>query len=392
MNALILQLFTAIDYNTQYMTNSEMLQYVADNFWLVTEQTAMSFRSMLISPQGISDAVIAKRRERHNELYATQFVAAGKKAVPYRKMGRYNDKETELYADSDEQECEDESESEVTSSGIAIVYIKGIIQKNSDYCTRGTDEINAEMHELGKDPRVRGVLLCVDSGGGQVSGTEQLADTIYNFYRMYKKRVQAVVDMAGSAAYWIVSGADKIWLSGESSCVGSIGTMASIVSTKDFEKTMGINTYNIYATLSFNKNKEYENALIGDPEPMRSQILDKLNKVFLNAVIRGRYLRQYDFDMLTAENAPEQLTGKVYFGSDGIAIGLADGIKNKMTALNDFANRAGSAGDNDIITNAPDVSEPQNDRIIIIEGVPKSPDKKTVGASLTMLKSIKPIL
>lgn len=370
-----------------------MLQYVADNFWLVTEQTAMSFRSMLMSQEGISDTVIAKRRARHNELYATQFVAAGKKAMPYRKMGGYNDKVTELYADDDnEQECESEDAAKVTSAGIAIVYIKGVIQKNSDYCTRGTDEINAEMHELGKDPRVQGVLLCVDSGGGQVSGTEQLADTIYNFYRMYKKRVQAVVDMAGSAAYWIVSGADKIWLSGESSCVGSIGTMASIVSTKDFEKAMGINTYNIYATLSFNKNKEYENALNGDPEPMRSQMLDKLNKVFLNAVIRGRYLRQYDFDTLTAENAPEQLTGKVYFGSDGIAIGLADGIKNKMTALNDFANRAGSASDNDIITGAPDVSENTNDRIIILEGCPKSPDKKQVGASLTMLKSIKPIL
>lgn len=370
------------------MTNSEMLQYVANNFWLVTEQAAMSFRSMLMSQKGISDEVIAKRRERFNELYATQFISAGKKPMPYRSMKRYNNSETELYADdneSEDEDCQKESETAITSKGIAIVYIKGVIQKDSDYCTRGTDEINAEMHELGKDPRVLGVMLCVDSGGGQVAGTEQLADTIYNFYRNYKKRVQAVVDLAGSAAYWIVSGADKIWLSGESSCVGSIGTMASIVSTKEYEKMIGINTYNIYATLSFNKNKEYENALNGDPEPMRSQMLDKLNRVFLNAVIRGRYLRQYDYNALTVENTPEQLTGKIYFGTDGVSIGLADGIKNKMTAIADFAARTDSVIDMPIETND---SNTTNDRVIVLQGCPDKKEYQKVGASLTQLKSI----
>jgi ClpP class serine protease len=315
------------------MTKSEIIQHITSNHWLVTEQVANSFCALIASGDGIASDEIRRRRNEHNKRYATQVIfEAGKKRMPYKAM-----KPRKIKADSESEIYGEESEDEtVTPEGIAIVYIKGVIQKDSDYCTRGTTEINNELIELGEDPNIKGVILCVDSGGGQVAGTEQLADTIYNFKRNYKKRIEAVVDMAGSAAYWIVSGCDKIYLSGQTACVGSIGTMATIVNQSVYEAMLGISIINIYATLSTNKNIEFEEAQKGNYEPMRADILDKLNNVFLSAVIRGRYRETYKANELTLENIPEQLTGKIYFGKDGISVGLADGIATLEQALKTF--------------------------------------------------------
>lgn len=316
------------------MTKSEIIQYIKSNYWLVTEQVANSFHALVSSNEGIGISEIAARRAAHDARYSTKVFSAGKKKLMPYKSGKkktpYTD--SEIYS----EEEHDDDDALVTAEGIAVVHIKGLIQKDSDYCTRGTDEINRELVELGENPRIKGVILYVDSGGGQVAGTEQLANTVYNFKRRFDKRIEAVVDTAGSAAYWIVSGCDKIHLSGSTSCAGSIGTMATIVNMADYEAMIGVQVFNIYATLSTNKNKEYSEAQEGRPELMRTEVLDKLNSVFLGAVIRGRYRNTYNVDNLTPENVPEQLTGKIYFGKDAISIGLADGIATLEEVLITF--------------------------------------------------------
>jgi ClpP class serine protease len=316
------------------MTKAEIIQYITNNYWLVTEQVAASFHALLTSPEGFNISDIAQRKTDFESRYATK-VSAGKKLMPYKKK-RYSKANNEVYTENEDEHENDDSEKYISPEGVAVVHIKGLIQKDSDYCTRGTDEINAELLELGENPRIKGVVLYVDSGGGQVAGTEQLADTVYNFKRRFNKRIEAVVDTAGSAAYWIVSGCDKIYLSGNTSAVGSIGTMATIVNSAGYESIMGLKVFNIYATLSYNKNKEVAEALEGRPEALRVDVLDKLNKVFLGAVIRGRYRNSLKIDNIDAENAPEQLTGKMYFGKDAITIGLADGIATLEQVLVDF--------------------------------------------------------
>jgi ClpP class serine protease len=327
------------------MTNSEILQYIEGNTWLVTEGLASSFRSLINSGEGIAFEEIAKRREQHNATNKTLVFTAGKKLMPYKegkKRQPMPSMDNEIYTDDGEGETE-EDKSIVSPEGIAVMRIKGVLHKDSDYCNKGTMEINADLMELGEDPRIKGVILCIDSGGGEVAGTEQLADTIYNFKRAYGKRIEAVVYTAGSAAYWLASGCDKIYLVGQTSSVGSIGTMATLVNSEGLMQAAGISIINIYATLSYNKNKEYDDALAGNPAAMRTEVLDKINTVFLAAVIRGRYRSKYKVEELTLENTPPELTGKIYFGKDAIAVGLADSIGTLEQALVNFDTRtAGS--------------------------------------------------
>jgi ClpP class serine protease len=299
------------------MLKAQILQLIRGNHWALDYEAA---RGMLhtfaeLPKEGLAD--MGRQRKAHRSRYATQYFAAGslKKMPPYKGNGEWG------------EEGEARESDTVLANGIAVVYLKGMVSKDGDWCARGTAAINAELHELGAIDSVKGVLLCIDSAGGSVDGTETLANTIYDYRRRYKKPVWAFVDgQAASAAYWIASGADKIYISGETAAVGSIGTMVQIANYEGIEQAMGIEVITIYATLSTQKNKPYDEALNGNPQPMREQVLDKLNGVFLRSVIRGRYLRAIDYNTLTAENVPEQLAGKMYFGSDAIAIGLADKI------------------------------------------------------------------
>lgn len=356
------------------MTTSQIVQLIAENQWLVTPALANSFVA-----DGVSLPEMQARRKRFNRLYGPSiFDPQSKTTMPY--YGGYKRKHKKEMGDVEiygEEEQEDNGEP-IVKNGIGIIHIKGPITKES-YCSSGTDDINNLLIQFGQDPNIRGVLLVVDSGGGQVSGTETLANTVQGFNRTYKKRIEAFVDgVAGSAAYWIISGADKITLSGETSSVGSIGTMATIVNTDKMNNTIGFKVDNIYATISKNKNLEYEQAQKGNFDPMRTNVLDKLNTVFVRQVIKGRYRGKYVAEELNVENVPEQLSGRMYFGSDAKTIGLADSINTLADTLALF----------DMRSQQQEQIESMGNEINVVEDIKQTIPPPTKALNLTPLKSI----
>ncbi len=239
-------------------------------------------------------------------------------------------------------EGDDDTGAVVSDAGIGILHLRGYLTKDDGFYNWVTgnpsiSSVIADLNLMADDPAVKGVAIYVDSGGGEVRGIEELANTIRGYYARCKKRVQAYVDgTAASAAYWSVSGADRIVLVGNASTVGSIGTMVTVVDMTGYEKQLGIVARNIYATLSTDKNRAFEQAKVGNDEPMRA-MLDKYNSVFIGDVIRGRYRNTYRVEDFTPENVPEQFKGGMYFGRDAVTVGLADGVApTKNDALGAF--------------------------------------------------------
>jgi ClpP class serine protease len=118
-----------------------------------------------------------------------------------------------------------------------------------------------------------------------------MADTINEIKKT--KPVYALVKkggMAGSAAYGIISRANKIYSESEMNIVGSLGTMiefsgyAAGAKLPDGEKIV-----RVYATKSVNKNKAIEEALNNDNyELLINEMLDPINEVFLGGIIADR--------------------------------------------------------------------------------------------------------
>lgn len=198
---------------------------------------------------------------------------------------------------------------------IGILPIKGVITKN-DFCgDMGTVSFDKQLQEFINDDTIGAIILDIDTPGGETSYLENLATTIKN---SPKPILTHVCGMCCSAGYYIASNSTAIYASAKSDMIGSIGTMISIYRPND--KKAANQDYvltRIYATKSTKKNEPFEAAQRGEYDLIKSDLLDPVNEIFHDFVKSGR------------ANANEEVfTGKAFYASEAIEMGLIDGIKS----------------------------------------------------------------
>lgn len=210
-------------------------------------------------------------------------------------------------------------------SFIALVDLKQPIVKYSQFCgPTGTQAIMSRMDAYLQDDACVGVLLDIDSGGGQVSGTAEFFDYLQN----YTKPVVAYSDGAiCSAAYYIAAATDYIIGNPRLDCVGSIGVMVSFIDTSGIVAKQGGKVITEYADLSPDKNKAFENLLKGDASLYITEELNPIAETFIADMKKAR-----------PGIAEECFTGKTYNATDSLALGLIDEIGSKSLAFNKIIN------------------------------------------------------
>jgi protease-4 len=173
-------------------------------------------------------------------------------------------------------------------------------------------------------------VVIVDSPGGQVAGTDLLAEAIKNS----STPIVAFIDgLAASAAYWIISGASKIIASSDLDRIGSIGTMLMAEDLRPALEQLGVKFHEVYATMSVDKNSDINQVLDGKYDQYRENVLDVINAKFLSTV------KEYRPDLNDSA-----LTGKIYFSPQAIELGLVDEIGSLEQAIEEAVNLATNQG------------------------------------------------
>lgn len=215
---------------------------------------------------------------------------------------------------------------DVNEGSIAVIPIRGAITKHDQFCgPAGMNSIANLLDSCYSTDNIKGVLLVVESGGGEAYAMRILNDAIS---RRNKPVIAFIDDLSASAAYGIISGCDHIVANSELARIGSIGTYQTIIDHTQYFKNAGINIIEIYATDSKDKNSDFKEALNGNFEPLRKTI-DVLNNSFLGMIENNRG------DKLTKDRS-EWGTGKVYFAKDALSLGLIDQIDSFENVLNYF--------------------------------------------------------
>ena len=117
---------------------------------------------------------------------------------------------------------------QITPEGIAIVPVDGVLVQKSlgmrPYSgMRAYEDLAESIMDVATDPSVRGILLDIDSPGGEVNGLPDLGDVILEAGQ--QTPIWAVAnDFAYSAAYWLAAPAEQIYVS-RTSGVGSVGVI-----------------------------------------------------------------------------------------------------------------------------------------------------------------------
>ncbi len=117
--------------------------------------------------------------------------------------------------------------------GIGTVAIEGPILRKPNLFARvlmgatGSEEIGAALSEAGQRDDIKAVFLDIDSPGGTVAGTPELAAAVASLNK--QKPVYAFSSgLMCSAAYWIASQARAIYAT-PSAQVGSIGVVQAVI-------------------------------------------------------------------------------------------------------------------------------------------------------------------
>ncbi|WP_210521914.1 S49 family peptidase [Hymenobacter terricola] len=220
-----------------------------------------------------------------------------------------------------------------SGSKVAILPIQGTVQKRGGYCSLGTKDLVASLNAANRDPEIAAIVLDIDSPGGQVDGTEELAQAI----AQSQKPVVAYIDGLGaSAAYWIASQASSIFINSASTgYAGSLGVLCMSINQTTFLEKQGYKVEILRSTRAVDK------ARLNPVEPLSDAVravvqadLDQIGETFIAAVEKGRAGK-----LSTKEDV---FTGKVYKGADALKFGLVDALGSLQDAVNKAASLAQS--------------------------------------------------
>jgi signal peptide peptidase SppA len=208
-------------------------------------------------------------------------------------------------------------------NGVGLVEINGAIVKKANLFTEvsggaSTQLIGNMLDQAANDPEVNSIILMVDSPGGTVDGTQQLANKV-RAIRDSGKTINAWIDGCGcSAGYWIPSGANKIFIADSTTTVGSIGVVQTHIDTSAADAMDGIKRTDI--TAGKYKRIASSNAPLSEEGQAEIQSqLDQIYSVFVEDVAANRGV-----SVETVLN--DMADGRVFIGQKAIDAGLVDGV------------------------------------------------------------------
>lgn len=208
-------------------------------------------------------------------------------------------------------------------SGIPVIPIQGMMIKRSRWWCCGSDHWSEVLENLSERLDVRYIVLDIDSGGGQVAGTERLGDAVWKCRQAGQTVIAVCNEFCASAALWVASQADKIVMPATGS-IGSLGVYRlHFDDTKFFSEQMGIEKSVIYR----GKYKAVdERQLDADLRNDQQRHIDSKYSLFVDAVARGRGL---------ASEAVMERWGEsqMFSGSEAVSNGLADEIGTLQDVL-----------------------------------------------------------
>lgn len=206
--------------------------------------------------------------------------------------------------------------------GVAVIEMEGVVSKRMSLFTKisggvSTYQVQEEFQAALSDPKVRAIVLAVDSPGGTLDGTAELAGAIHA--ARGEKPIVAFTDgQMCSAAYWIGSAADAVYISGDTPQVGSIGVVASHMDISKAEERMGVKTTEIAAG-KYKRIASRHAPLSKEGRQTIQDAVDYVYTAFIGDVAKHRGVSE--------EQVLEQMAdGRIFFGRQAVNAGLVDGV------------------------------------------------------------------
>lgn len=218
--------------------------------------------------------------------------------------------------------------------GVAVLGLEGVIAKKMNLFSMISGGLSTQLfardfNQARRDPDVHSIVLAIDSPGGTVDGTQELARVIMDARGGDKPVVAWVDGMMASAAYWIGSAADSVYIGADTDWVGSIGVVTQHVDYSRYEDRVGIKTTEIYAG-KYKRIASESKPLSEEGQAYLQGQVDYLYSVFVDAVATQR-------DVPVDQVVENMADGQIFIGQQAIFAGLVDGASTLDALIGQLA-------------------------------------------------------
>lgn len=205
---------------------------------------------------------------------------------------------------------------------IALMELTGTISQRMgimDAASGGTstEAFGAKFDELSNDPKIKAIVMDVDSPGGSAFGLEELSTKIRQARKPGRPIIAIANSLMASAAYYIASAADEI-VATPGGQVGSIGTIIVHTETVKMDEQLGLKRTIVRAPagkLASNSMEELSESGLAEMQDMVDQYYD----MFVSAVAMNRGISK-------ATVKSDYGQGRVLTSKDALAAGMVDRI------------------------------------------------------------------
>lgn len=218
-----------------------------------------------------------------------------------------------------------------TGAKVGLVEVKGIIIDSRD--------ITRQLIDLGKDGRVRAVVLRIDSPGGVVGPSQEIYEEVKKL-NATKKVVVSMGSLAASGGYYVAAPASVIYAN-PGTITGSIGVLIKFTNFEQLMDKVGMKMTTV-------KSGEFKD--VGSParpmtdaeKQMIQSVIDSSYGQFVQAVATGRHMKVEDVKSIA--------DGRILSGEQAQKLHLVDKLGDFQDAVAEAGRLAGISGEPELVT------------------------------------------
>ena len=213
---------------------------------------------------------------------------------------------------------------------IAIIHVEGaIVTGDIGFNTAGSGGIVKKINKARDDENVKGIVLRVNSPGGDVYASTMITNALEEFQSTGRPVITSMGDIAASGGVWVTTTSEEIWAE-NTTLTGSVGVYGVYPDLSPLAKWAGIN----YDGISMTKAGEIYDVRRGMNEEINKQFREGIENFYKDFVTKVANNREMDFSEVL-----KVAGGRIWRGDKALELGLVDKLGSLDDAINSMVTK-----------------------------------------------------
>ena len=297
------------------------IQYIGDNYpLLVSENDGDNNETALSS--GLVDKLMSEQEIRNYLI--EKYGSEEEYERPPGISGR------EYLSTLKDEDINSKQKREQEKNKIAIIHVEGaIVTGDIGFNTAGSGGIVKKINKARDDKNVKGIVLRVNSPGGDVYASTMITNALEEFQSTGRPVITSMGDIAASGGVWVATTSEEIWAE-KTTLTGSIGVYGIYPDLSPLAKWAGIN----YDGVSMTKAGEVYDVRRGMNDEINKQFREGIENFYKDFVAKVANNRGMDFSEVL-----KVAGGRIWRGDKAFEIGLVDKLGSLDDAISSMATK-----------------------------------------------------